>query len=339
MKKLFAAAGALAMALMSGGAFAADAPVNLKFSHWVPPSHPLQAAYEGWAKSIKEESGGSLTITIYPAQQLGKAFDHYDMARDGIADITYVSPGYQPGRFPIFALGSVPFLVANAKGGSAALDEWYRAYAGTEMKDVHFCLAHFHDPGTFHSNKKIVVPADIRGLKIRPATGTIASFITLLGGTNVQASAPEARDVIARGVADGITFPWRSLVLFGIDKVVKYHLDMPFYVTPFVQVMNKAKYESLSAAQKKVIDDHCNTAWAEKIASPWADFEASGRDMIRKEPGHEFIEPTPAQIAEWRKAAVPLKADWARDVKKAGGDPDKIFAAFEASMKKYGAAY
>jgi TRAP-type transport system periplasmic protein len=339
MKKLIAAAGAIAIALISGAAFADDTPVTLRLSHWVPPSHPLQPAFEAWAKSINEESHGSITIKIFPAQQLGKAFDHYDMARDGIADITDVSPGYQPGRFPIFALGSVPFLVSNAKGGSAAVDAWYRKYAPTEMKDVHFCSAHLHDPGTFHSNKPITVPADVRGLKIRPATGTIANFITLLGGTTVNAAAPEARDVIARGVADGITFPWRSLILFGIDKVVKYHLDMPFYVTPFVDVMNKAKYDSLSPAQKKVIDDHCTSAWAEKLASPWADFEASGKPMIKAEPGQVFIEPTPAQIELWRKAAEPIKAEWAESVRKAGGNPDEIFAEFEASLMKYGAAY
>jgi len=338
-KKLVGVFGAVALLAINGAAIAQDQPVQLKLSHWVPPSHPLQPAFQAWAKSIADDSHGSITITIYPAQQLGKAFDHYDMARDGIADITHVSPGYQPGRFPIFALGSVPFLVANAKGGSAALDAWYRPYAATEMKDVHFCLAHFHDPGTFHSNKKITVPEDVKGLKVRPATGTIATFVTMLGGTNVQSSAPEARDVIARGVADAITFPWRSMILFGIDKVVKYHLDMAMYVTPFVLVMNNAKYDSMSPAQKKVMDDHCTSEWAEKIASPWADYEHSGREMIKAEPGHIFVEPTPEQIEEWRKAAEPLKTDWANDVKKAGGDPDKIFAEFEASLKQHGAAY
>ena len=40
------------------------------------------------------------------------------MARDGIADLTYVNPGYQPGRFPIIGAGELPFLMSNAKGGS-----------------------------------------------------------------------------------------------------------------------------------------------------------------------------------------------------------------------------
>ena len=50
----------------------------------------------------------------------------------------------------------------------------------------------------------------------------MANFVTQLGGTNVQSSAPEVRDIIERGVADAVTFPWGSVVLFGIDKVTKY---------------------------------------------------------------------------------------------------------------------
>ena len=77
---------------------------------------------EDWAASINQASNGTITSKIYPAQQLGKAFDQYDMARDGIADVTYVNPGYQPGRFPIISIGELPFMIANGGGGSAALD-------------------------------------------------------------------------------------------------------------------------------------------------------------------------------------------------------------------------
>ena len=84
------------------------------------------------------------------------------MARDGIADITYVNPGYQPGRFPIIAIGQMPFMFGDARKGTAALDSWYRKYAATEMKDTHFCFAFIHDPGALHSTrKKIVLPQDL----------------------------------------------------------------------------------------------------------------------------------------------------------------------------------
>jgi TRAP-type C4-dicarboxylate transport system substrate-binding protein len=179
-----AAALAAALALAAGAVQAQDKPVTIKMSSWVPAQHPLNPSLQAWADDIKKASGGTINATLFPSEQLGKAFDHYDMARDGIADFAYVNPGYQPGRFPIMAGASLPFLFANAKGGTAAIDAWYRQYAAQEMKDVKFCFAFVHDPGTFHARKKITSPADIKGMKIRPATSTIGQMVTAHGGTN-----------------------------------------------------------------------------------------------------------------------------------------------------------
>ena len=329
---------AFAALLACAAAHAQDKPVNLKLGSWVPAQHALNPALVAWADDIKRASGGTITSTLYPSEQLGKAFDHYDMARDGISDVSYVNPGYQPGRFPVMAGASLPFLFANAKGGSAAIDAWYRPYAAKEMKDVKFCFAFIHDPGTFHSKKKLLSPADVKGLKVRPATSTIGQMVTLLGGTNVQASAPEARDALERGVADAITFPWGSMSLFGIDKVVSFHMDVPLYVTPFVWVMNKDKYDSMSAAQKRVIDDHCTTEWAEKVGAAWADFEVAGRAKLAALPGHEAYKLTPEQTDAWRKAVAPLEAQWATDTTKAGFDAKAVMDSMKANLAKYKAA-
>jgi TRAP-type C4-dicarboxylate transport system substrate-binding protein len=200
LPRFVASVSALALAALIGGgapARAQEKTFDLKIAHWVPPSHPLQKALEEWGASVEKDSGGTIHYKIYPSQQLGKAFDHYDMARDAIADLTYINPGYQPGRFPIIGAGELPFLISDSKGGSMALDAWYRKYAAKEMKDVKFCLAFVHDPGTFHSKtKKIMVPADIKGMKIRPAHATMAAWVSLLGGTNVQSSAPEVRVIL-----------------------------------------------------------------------------------------------------------------------------------------------
>ena len=323
---------------VAGPALAQDKEVDLRLSLWVPPAHPLTSAAKAWGEDIAKASGGTIKITVFPSEQLGKAFDHYDMARDDIADITYVNPGYQPGRFPIIAIGQMPFMFGDARKGTAALDSWYRKYAATEMKDTHFCFAFIHDPGALHSRKKIVLPQDLRGAKVRPAQSTIAELVTRLGGTNVQASAPEAREVLERGVADAITFPWGSLYLFGIDKVVKHHIDAPLYTTVFTFSINKDKYEFDEVpAQKKVMDDHCSTDWAVKVAGPWGDFEAAGREKMRADPTHELTKLTPDQMEAWRATVEPLKASWAAAVKQAGDDPDAALAELNASIAKYGA--
>src|SRR6476660_8572206 len=101
----------VALGVFTVPASAQDKTFNLRLSHWVPATHPLQKAMEQWGASVEKDSGGTIKSTVYPAQQLGKAFDHYDMTRDGIADLSYINPGQMPGRFPIISAGELPFMI------------------------------------------------------------------------------------------------------------------------------------------------------------------------------------------------------------------------------------
>src|SRR6201990_3108274 len=181
MRKTLLALGlAACLAACVTPASAQEKTFDLKISHWVPASHPLQKALEDWAAAVEKESGGTIKSQVFPAQQLGKAFDHYDMARDGIADVTYVNPGYQPGRFPIIGARALPCLVSDAEGVSEGLDARSRKYDAKEMSDVKYCLAFIHSPSSFHPRtKKIVMPEDVKGMKIRPAHAPMGNFVTL----------------------------------------------------------------------------------------------------------------------------------------------------------------
>ena len=67
--------------------------------------------------------------------------------------------------------------------------------------------------------------------------------------------------------------------------------------------------------------------------------ESAGRDKIKAQPGQDVYTITPAQLAEWRKAAEPLKSEWETQVKKAGGDPAAIYKDLQAELAKRNAAY
>jgi TRAP-type C4-dicarboxylate transport system substrate-binding protein len=221
-------------------------------------------------------------------------------------------------------------------GGSAALDEWYAKYEATEMKDVRMCLSHVHI-GTMHSKKPILHPGEVKGMKIRPSNGTVQAFMTLLGATNVQVSAPESRDALEKGVADAITFPWHSIITFGIDKVVKHHNDQRLYASTFNWVINKGWYDKLGPTQKKVIDDHCNNEWAGKVGAAWGDDEDSGQQKLEAKGGHTIHKLTPAQHKAWRDAAQPLYTSWIEAAGKAGHDGKAALEALRAELKKQGA--
>jgi TRAP-type C4-dicarboxylate transport system substrate-binding protein len=147
------------------------------------------------------------------------------------------------------------------------------------------------------------------------------------------------RDILEKGVADAVTFPWGSVPLFGIDKVTKYHMEVPLYVTTFAFVFNKSTYGQMSAAQKKVIDDHCTNEWAGKVAGTWADFESAGVAKLKADNTREVYKITDAQLAEWKKAAEPLQKTWDDNVKKANGDPAAIMKELKASLAKFNSAY
>ncbi len=318
---------------------ASAAEVELTLSHWVPPVHALHTTgMEPWAKSISEASGGRIQINIFPGSQLGAAPDHYDMARDGVVDIAFINPGYQPGRFPIIAAGEIPFTIGNAKGGSQAFDEWYRQYAAKEMGDTYFCMAHLHDPGTLHGKSgPILVPTDLNGKKIRPAHGTMARLISSLGAGSVQVPAGEMRDLVTSGGADMTASPWNSIYTFGLQDVTTHHLDMPFYVTTFAFVMNKAKIDGLAPEDRKVIDDHCTSEWAGKMSAGWADAEFAGRQKMI-DAGHTMYKPNAEQVKMWVDATGSLQGDWAKAAAGKGVDAAEVWKSLMDKLAKYDAA-
>lgn len=320
--------------LSSGASFAQDENIELRFSSWVPPQHAMHTAVKEWSDSISAASNGTITVTLYPSEQLGKANDHYDMARDGIADITYLNVGYQAGRFPIAEAVHIPFMLANADGGSMAFDEWYRPQAATEMSDVKYCLGFAHDPGTFHSKKELRTPDAISGMKIRSGNATIADYVTLLGGTNVRVSAPEARAALESGVADALTFPWESVRLFGIDNVVTHSMDAQLYVSGFAWVMNQGTYDAMSDAQKKVMDDHCTTEWSGVVGRTWGAYERAGRDELAAKDGYTVYELTADELAVWKESAAPIREQWLKNATAAGvADAAASLADFEAKLE------
>ena len=105
MRKLVALSAAFVMA--AGIASAQDKTIELRLSHWCRRRTRAEGA-GGLGLVDREGLERHHQVQDLSSQQLGKAFDHYDMARDGIAGCDLCQPGYQPGRFPIIDAGNLP---------------------------------------------------------------------------------------------------------------------------------------------------------------------------------------------------------------------------------------
>lgn len=116
MRKTFLA---LLLAASVAPALAQDKTVNLKVSLWVPLGPSAGAGHAGSGRRHRKAPGGTIKVAVFLRAARYSVSDHYDMARDGIADVTLgVNPGYQPGRFLIAAVGQLPFVFSD--GGQRA---------------------------------------------------------------------------------------------------------------------------------------------------------------------------------------------------------------------------
>jgi TRAP-type C4-dicarboxylate transport system substrate-binding protein len=341
MRRLLLAA--TAVALMTGAGQAQEKTFNLKLSYWVPPSHLLTPGYKEWAASVEKASNGTIKTTLYPSSQLGSGADHYDMVKSGIADIGLVNPGYTPGRFPVIGVVDLPFLANSAYTAAPAIRRFYMKYADKEMPEVIVCHTFSHEPGIFISKKMVKVPADVKGLKVRTANQTIATFVTSMGGNSVQVPIMEAYDTLKRGITDAITGTYDSLThpAFKFHQVTEYTLDMKTYLATLLHLISRKVYDSMSDGQKKVIDDHCTPEWSQRIYKYWYDDQVQREDEIRKAGDKitKIIKIGPTEQELWRKAAEPVVSAWKDSVTKTGYNPNQVLEEYKSELKKENALF
>ena len=343
MKRMMSVAigGMLAACLVAGAAQAADKVVKLKLSYWVPPVHKLTPGYKDWAASVEKASGGTIKTTLFPSSQLGSGRDHYDMVKRGIADFGLINPGYTPGRFPVLGTSDLPFTVRDSLGAARALTRWYKKYAAKEMPEHYVYHVFTHEKATFHTSKKLVrVPSDVKGLNIRSANQTMSRFVTALGGNPVQVPIMEAKDTLKKGITDGITVPMGALLgSFKFKDAVKFSLDVPLYVSSFTHGIAKRIYDKMSAAQRKVIDDHCTPEWSANTYRYWYDADQKDQVSARALAGHTWTKPNAAELKLWQQAAVPVVKLWEDSVRKAGYDPAVVLKEMNDELRKENAQF
>lgn len=323
-----------------GSAQAGEKNVTLRLSHNLPTNNALHyGVLEPWSKAVTEASNGSVKIDIYPAQQLGGAKDHYNMARDGIVDIAFYLVGIEPGRFPVVSGAEIPFMVSDNDKGSRALYEWYEPYMEKEMPDVKVCAMFFDGGGSIHSKKKIETPADLSGVKIRSPNKMAAELYRLSGAAPIQMSANDAAEAVERGVVDAVSFPWKLTMALGADRALKYHMDAKLYSLATALLINKSSYEALSDKQKAAIDQNCGADASEHMPKAWTDYEDEGRKLLSEKEGHTIYSLTPEQLTEWKTMAAGVRAAWEKEVSATGNDGAKIFDDLKAKLDSYNASY
>src|ERR1044072_8105806 len=75
----------------------ASAQTPLTYSSWVPPTHHLTIWQANWAADVEKATGGRVKFQSLPKAPAA-APGTFDAVRDGLVDLSFVTPGHTPSR-------------------------------------------------------------------------------------------------------------------------------------------------------------------------------------------------------------------------------------------------
>jgi len=333
----------LAVALTALALPAAAQEVTLKVHHFLPPSSTAHAKFiTPWCDKIAKESNNRLKCQIFPAMQLGGTPPQlYDQAKDGVADIVWALPGYTAGRFPSVEVFELPFMMNNAEATSRAVWDFVQLNARGEFKDVHPLAFHVHGPGYLHMrDKQVKTLDDFKGLKVRAPTRLTNKMLGTFGATPVGMPVPQVPEALSKGVIDGAAIPWEVVPAVKVQELVKFHSETDpkspaLYTSVFIFAMNKAKYDSLPADLKKVIDANSGpelSAWVGKV---FQEADAPGRKLAQDR-GNAFYVIPASELVNWEKASSAIDDDWVKEMNGKGLDGAALLKSAKDLTQKYG---
>lgn len=323
------------------GAAPAHAQTTLTASSWVPPSHPLTAGMlVPWTKEVEAATRGRVKFNVLPKAPVA-APQTFDAVKDGVIDVSFTVQGYTPGRFVLTKMAEFGFLGDSAESTSVAYQRMYTRHLAKldEHKGVKVIAVFTHGPGEMYSvNKPIASVADLQGMKIRVGGGVVNDITKALGASPLLKPANEAYQMMQSGVADGIFFPPESIQSFKLQGLIKHATFVPggLYNTSFVMMMNEAKYNALSQADRDAIDKLSGEHFAHLAGTAWDKADASGIEAI-KAAGINIQTASPAFVAEIKTRIDPVEQAWYAEVKPKGVDGAALMKEFRAEIAKVAA--
>lgn len=317
----------------------------LRLHHFLPPvSNAHQRFLVPWSRKVEAASGGRIKIDIFPSMQLGGTPPQlYDQARDGVADIVWTLPGNTPGRFPATEAIELPFI-AGKRGvtNSRVMAELGPVHFYKEYSEVQPICLWAHDHGLIHSNKQVRTQADLQGLKLRFPTRQAGEALRALGATAIGMPIPQVPEALAQGVINGAVVPWEVVPSLRLHELVHHHTEIPgsptLYTATFILAMNKARYDSLPADLRTVIDEHSGMTAAVMAGEMWDERGQAVSDMVKARSRNTITVLAEDEVAKWRVATRPVEEAWIRAVKERGLDGQKIVDDVRAAVARHMAA-
>ena len=306
----------LALAAVAAMGMASAQERTLKMGLNGPEGHPAVAGMKKFAETVAAKSGGKIKVNLFLNGSLGSDQAVVSALKGGTIELAVMNSGILASEAKELAIFDFPFLFANEKESDAIVDGpvGKKMHALLEPKGL-IGLSYWELGYRQITNSKRAVNKveDLEGLKLRVIPNPInIDWVKALNANPTPMPFPEVYGGLEQKAIDGQENPISVIAANKFWEVQKHIVLSNHQYNPQSVIMSKKVWDSLTPAERKLIDDAADEAAKTQRAESRAAV-AANLELLKKN-GMTVTQLPPAEVAKLREKMKPVIAKYSANV-------------------------
>jgi len=309
MRNFIMAAASMAALVLAGPVAAADSPIVLKFSHVTASDTPKGKAADKFKELAEKYTDGKVKVEVYPNSTLYKDKEELEAMQLGAVQmLAPTNSKFGPIGIKEFEVFDLPYILPDVKSAHKVTEGPLGAKLLKLLDSKGMTGLAYWDNGfkMMSANKKLIAPADYKGLKFRIQSSKVleAQFRTL-GAIPQVTALSDVYQALQTGVVDGQENTWSNIYTQKMHEVQKYATVTNHGYIGYIVIVNKKFWDGLPG------DIRDQLSKAMKEATEYGNSQSQQEndqalEMIKKSGKTEILTLTPEQDEAMRKAMMPV---------------------------------
>jgi tripartite ATP-independent transporter DctP family solute receptor len=237
---------------------------TLKMNISIGQNSHYGVAIDAFAREVEKRTGGRYKVQNFYSGALGAERESIEAVQLGTLDLTMTSTGPVPNFVPEVAILDIPFLFRDYGHARRTLDGPIGQEMLGKFQSKNIQALAWGENGFRHmtNNRRAVnAPDDLKGLKMRTMENPVhMQAYKQFGIIPTPMAFTEVFTALQQGTVDGQENPLSVISAAKFVQVQKFITLTGHVYSPALILMNKAKWDKLSAADKQAFSDAAKEA-------------------------------------------------------------------------------
>jgi len=292
----------------------AQARLTIPIATWGSPTHINIVEFIGPLETfLKEKTQGQIAVQHFPAGQLANDADMAVAVSTGKVKLGWSTLALWSGIIPDARVADAPtgltmqqFAAATdgADGVKAVLDKQMQA------KGAKLLAVTDLGPVVIVSNKKVLTPVDLKGVRIRVFSEGTASLFRELGAAPLQIPFGDVYTSLQKGTIDAALIGFQGVQSQRMYEISKFLLIAASFVGTGLQgyVSNLAWWNGLAEADRKIVSEGIAAAETRCRRKIIEDREKLAEEYRKQGMTVTSLEAAMPEYKTWAEATAPVLA-------------------------------